>query len=296
MKRAAATMFPATLTLLLAPAVHATAVPAPDIAEVQLRAINHRAINAFALPDRGFMDKLAATDFLLTDVSGNWLGRHRHPARLHAPWLRGDVSYDEVEVRLFGPIALVHGVFESFREGNAARRVRYTDVYHWGGSRWRLVNAQHTVLRDGVAHRIHQGRAPAHAPWQGKDPAGNDLAVLRQLNESYVRAFREADVAWYDAHLAPDFVVVNNDGSYHDRARALAEFAEPYFATYMRSFPVDKVRIRRFGDVALIHAENAYERKDRRRGVNRYTDVWRKQADGRWLCIAAHITTHKPPA
>ena len=159
MKRAPATMFPATLTLLLAPAVHATAVPAPDIAEVQLRAINHRVINAFALPDRGFMDKLAATDFLLTDVSGNWLGRHRHPARLHAPWLRGDVSYDEVEVRLFGPIALVHGVFESFREGNAARRVRYTDVYHWGGSRWRLVNAQHTVLRDGVARRIHQGRA-----------------------------------------------------------------------------------------------------------------------------------------
>ena len=50
-----------------------------------------------------------------------------------------------------------------------------------------------------------------------------------------------------------------------------------------------------FGDIALIHAENAYERKDRRRGVNRYTDIWRKQADGRWLCIAAHITTHKAP-
>lgn len=127
-------------------------------------------------------------------------------------------------------------------------------------------------LRARRQPKTPRARARLHAPWQGKDPAGNDLAVLRQLNESYVRAFREADVAWYDAHLAPDFVVVNNDGSYHDRARALAEFAEPYFATYMRSFPVDKVRIRRFGD------------------------VWRKQADGRWLCIAAHITTHKPPA
>lgn len=127
-------------------------------------------------------------------------------------------------------------------------------------------------LRARRQPKTPRARARLHAPWQGKDPAGNDLAVLRQLNESYVRAFREADVAWYDAHLAPDFVVVNNDGSYHDRARALAEFAEPFFATYMRSFPVDKVRIRRFGD------------------------VWRKQADGRWLCIAAHITTHKPPA
>jgi ketosteroid isomerase-like protein len=63
----------------------------------------------------------------------------------------------------------------------------------------------------------------------------------------------------------------------------------------MQSFPVDKVRIRRFGDVALIHAENAYQMKDGRSGVSRYTDIWQKQANGRWLCIAAHITPHKAP-
>ncbi len=76
MKRAPATMFPATLALLLAPAVHATAVPAPDIAEVQLRAINHRVINAFALPDRGFMDKLAAGHGAQADLADiDWLDR-----------------------------------------------------------------------------------------------------------------------------------------------------------------------------------------------------------------------------
>ena len=285
-----------SLALLLAPTVHAmAAAPVPAVAEAQLRALNHQVINALAHPDRDSMDRVTANDFLLIDTSGNWLGRRRHLARLHTPKLRGDVYCDEVEVRLFGPVALVHGVLESRGEGGIPGRVRYTDVYHWNGSRWLLANAQHTPLRDGVARRIHEGKAPAHAPWQGEDPVGDDLEVLRKLNENYVRAYREADVAWYDAHLAPDFVVVNNDGSYHDRARALAEFAEPYFATYMHSFPVGKVRIRRFGDIALIHAENAYERKDRRRGVNRYTDIWRKQADGRWVCIAAHITTHKAP-
>ncbi len=63
----------------------------------------------------------------------------------------------------------------------------------------------------------------------------------------------------------------------------------------MVSFPVDKVSIRRFADVALIHAENAYELKDGRRGISRYTDIWVKR-DGRWLCVAAHITVHRAPA
>lgn len=203
---------------------------------------------------------------------------------------------DDVAVRLFGPVALVHGVFESVGTESGPKRVRYTEVYAWSGARWLRVNAQRTPLRAGVEPRLQPGRAPAHAPWRGKDPVGDDLAVLRELNAQYVRAFREADVAWYDAHLAPDYVVVNGDGSFHDRARALAEFAEPVYATYLQSFPVDKVRIRLFGDIALIHAENAYERKDRRRGVNRYTDIWHKRADGRWQCIAAHITVHKAPA
>ncbi|HEX6723578.1 MAG TPA: hypothetical protein VF107_18560, partial [Burkholderiaceae bacterium] len=58
---------------------------------------------------------------------------------------------------------------------------------------------------------------------------------------------------------------------------------------------VGKVQVRRFHDVALIHAENAYELKDGRRGVSRYTDIWHKRG-GRWFCIAAHITAHQAPA
>ena len=78
-----------------------------------------------------------------------------------------------------------------------------------------------------------------------------------------------------------------------DRAAALAEFAKPVFATHIRSFPVDKVRIRRFADVALIHAENDYVLKDGRNGINRYTGIWQKQRDVSWKCIAAHITSFK---
>jgi ketosteroid isomerase-like protein len=54
------------------------------------------------------------------------------------------------------------------------------------------------------------------------------------------------------------------------------------------------VQVRRHGDIALIHAANCYELKDGRRGESRYTDIWHRQ-DGRWRCIAAHITSHRAP-
>lgn len=267
-------------------------VPPPEIAEAQLRTIDHRFVDAFVADDVEFMAALAAEDFLYLGRDGTWLRRADFLARMHRPAPLDGASYEDVRVRLFGPVAVVHGMFKVVLNDGKPMQIRYTDVYSWDGTAWRLVSAQHTSLKDGVTAQQRMGTVPAHAPWQGRDPTGDDLSVLRTLNESYVQAFRAADVAWYDAHLASDYVVVYGDGSFHDRAAALADFAQPYFATHMKSFPVDIVSIRRYGDVALIHAENDYELKDGRTGVNRYTDIWLKQ-DGKWRCISAHITVHR---
>lgn len=283
------------LPMLLATTGQVAPVPAPAVAEMQLRTINHRYVNAFAVADGAYVDELVADDFLLMPATGDWIERARHVEMMREIAVSGAVSYDQVRVRLFGTVALLHGVFESSGDQRPLTRARYTDVYHWNGASWRLVNAQFTALRDGVSKEQYVGEVRAIAPWQGRDPSGDERDVLSELNADYVRAFREADVSWYDAHLAADYVVINSDGSLHDRARALTEFARPSFALHMRSFPVDKVRIRRFDDIALIHAENAYVLKDGRNGVNRYTDVWRRQQDGRWLCVAAHITTFRAP-
>ena len=277
---------------LLATTAHPASAPAA--AEAQLRAINHRLVSAYAVADSAYIDTLLANDFLFTSTSGDWIDRKQYLELMLAPSIAGGVSYDDVRVRLFGSVAVLHGVFEAGGDQAVAVCIRYTDVYHWNGASWHLVNTQHTALRQGVEKRQELGHAPASAPWLGQDPTGDDHEVLRELNANYVRAFREADVDWYAAHLTQDYVVINSDGSFHDRARGLAEFAKPAFATYMRSFPVDKVRIRRFDQFALIHAENAYERKDGLKGVNRYTDIWQED-DGRWRCVAAHITTHKAP-
>ena len=268
------------------------AAPAPAPAEVQLRAINHRFVSAFLHADGDFMRALTGPDFLLTDSSGQWLARDAHLELMREPTQLEGVSYRDVEVRQFGTVALVHGVFEGSAPSGKVIRVRYLDVYSWDGGAWRLVNAQNTRIKDGAPIELQRGAAATYRSWSGRDPEGEDGDVLEKLNESYVQAFRDSNTAWYDKHLARGYVVVYPDGSYHDRNGALANFAQPLFATHMKSFSLDQVRIRRFGNVALIHAENVAELKDGRKATSRYTDIWHKQ-DGRWLCIAAHINDVK---
>ena len=276
-------------------AVPASVPPSPAEAELQLRAINHRFADAYRRSDASYMDKLTGRDFMLIDSDGAWLDRDTFLARLRGRAPFDAVAYDAVQVRSFGDVAVLHGVFHGRTPTDERASVRDTDVYAWQDGRWQLVGGQNTPIKPGMPKQDDAVMPPHIAtPWQGRDPVGEDIAVLTALNAQYVQAFRDADVAWYDAHLAPDYQVVFGDGSVHDRAAALADFAKPYFAERIAAFPLDKVRIRRFGDVALIHAENAYTLKDGRKGVNRYTDIWVKR-DGRWRCVAAHITVHRPP-
>jgi hypothetical protein len=280
---------------LLAASLTGTAsvpLPGPALAEAQLRAINHRFVSAFFRADGDFMKALTAPDFLLTDVSGKWIGRAEHLKMMRENSQLDGVSYRDIEVRLFGSTALVHGVFEGTAPNGMVIRVRYLDVYSWDGTAWLLVSAQNTRIKDSVSTALQRGEAATYAIWSSRDPEGEDLDVLNKLNESYVQAFRDSNTAWYDKHLARGYVVIYPDGSYHDRNGALANFAQPLFATHMKSFSLDQVRIRRFGDVALIHAENVAELKNGRKAISRYTDIWHKQ-EGRWLCIAAHINDVK---
>ena len=277
------------VTGLVGGSAAAAPVPAPEVAQLQLRALQHRFIDAGLDPQGTLIDALTHADFVFTRGDGMWLSRADFIAQVCQRPALERARWDDDPVRLVGPVALVHGVF-----GSTAGSLRCTDVHLWNGSAWQLVSAQDSPLKPGVPHAWARGVATVHRPWQGQDPTGDDDAVLTALNDRYVRSFREADVAWYDAHLAPDFFVVASDGACRDRSAALAHFALPTFADTMRSFPVDRVQVRRFGDLALIHAANAYEMKDGRRGESRYTDIWHRRG-GRWQCIAAHITASLAP-
>jgi ketosteroid isomerase-like protein len=113
-----------------------------------------------------------------------------------------------------------------------------------------------------------------------------DQTLLESLNREYIRSVSEADVRWFDANLAEDFVNSNPDGSLVDRAGFLAQIGR---GSTVKDLAIEDVLIRVLGDVALIHARTTYTKADGQPGAGRYTDVWARRS-GRWLCIAANVT------
>jgi len=114
-----------------------------------------------------------------------------------------------------------------------------------------------------------------------------DLATLHALNHDYIQSVQHSDVRRFDEILAADFRCSNPDGSLLDRAAFLEQTARPVTISGLAEHDVE---IRMFGDVAIIHARTAYSGPDGQPGAGRYTDVWARQEDGRWLAVSAHVT------
>jgi ketosteroid isomerase-like protein len=111
-------------------------------------------------------------------------------------------------------------------------------------------------------------------------------AKLQELNRNYVRSVDEADVAWFDANLAPDFCNTNPDGTFIDRKAFLAQIGR---GSSVKNIREHDVMIRILGDFAIIHARTSYRKPDGSQGGGRYTDDWQLR-DGRWQCVSAHVT------
>jgi len=113
-----------------------------------------------------------------------------------------------------------------------------------------------------------------------------ELDTLQRLNRDYVRSVLESDVRWFEAHLAPDFMNSNPDGTLVDRAGFLKQVAKPCAVSKLRE---EDVHIQVVADVAIIYARTTYGKPDGQPGAGRYTDVW-QQRQGRWLCVSANVS------
>jgi len=110
--------------------------------------------------------------------------------------------------------------------------------------------------------------------------------TLADLNRNYVRSVDEADVAWFDTHLANDFFNTNPDGNIIDRAAFLAQIGR---GSTVRNIREEDVMIRLFGPHAVIQARTRYIKPDGTPGAGHYTDNWH-WIDGRWQGVAAHVS------
>ena len=121
----------------------------------------------------------------------------------------------------------------------------------------------------------------------GELPAmGDDIATLAELNEAYLESVKMGDVDRFRAILADDFICSAADGSVLDKAQFLELTAGP---RTLRQLTGSDVRIRLFGDLAIIHSATSYTTMEGNEGRGRYTDIWSKR-DGVWRAVAAHVT------
>jgi ketosteroid isomerase-like protein len=121
----------------------------------------------------------------------------------------------------------------------------------------------------------------------GELPAmSDDVATLSELNDAYLESVKMGDVERFREILADDFLCSAADGSVLDKAQFLELTAGPRTLRYLGG---TDIRIRLFGDVAIIHAATTYTTMEGREGRGRYTDVWVKR-DGVWRAVAAHVT------
>lgn len=112
------------------------------------------------------------------------------------------------------------------------------------------------------------------------------LAELQDLNRNYVRSVDQADVTWFERHLAHDFCNINPDGTLLDRAAFLAQIGR---GSAVKDIREHDVRIRLLGDFAIIHARTRYTRPDGSTGTGWYTDDWQLGPQG-WRCVSAHVS------
>ena len=118
------------------------------------------------------------------------------------------------------------------------------------------------------------------------EPNKSDLGTLQQLNQEYVDAFMNADVEWYRAHLAEDFVCVESDGSVLDKAQFLSNTVK---GPDVVEYKLHEVDIRVYGDAALVRATGVWIREDGSMGMSRYTDVYIR-VSSEWKAVSAQIT------
>ena len=113
-----------------------------------------------------------------------------------------------------------------------------------------------------------------------------DQARLRQLNEQYIDSVMQANVSWYQHHLADDFVCIDSEGTVFNKDAFLEHTSRgPYVANYK----LEDVTVRIYGETALVQATGRFTRKDGVPGMCRYTDVYVRSGDD-WRVVSAQIT------
>lgn len=119
--------------------------------------------------------------------------------------------------------------------------------------------------------------------------APGDQTQLTRLTQVCVDAVTQGNTLWLNARLRHDFVRSNADAGRWDRTTFLKNAA---FSEGLTGLVLDDIRVRVFGESAIVHSRANFNTTDGKPSVGRYTHVWERNAltPGGWVCVAADVS------
>jgi ketosteroid isomerase-like protein len=121
--------------------VAAAAEEAEAVAE--LHRLNAEYIRAYVESDVAWYDEHLSDDFVCTLADGRRIDKPEFLRRTEQVPDRTNMTYHDIDVRLHGDTAVVHGVTQYTLDGSPGA-TRYTDVWQRREGRWQAVAAQLT--------------------------------------------------------------------------------------------------------------------------------------------------------
>ena len=112
--------------------------------ESVLRALNQRYVDSFMSADVAWYDQHLSDEFICIESNGSLLDKTQFLRQTaEGPGVRS-YQLQEARIRVFGDVALVHGMGTFTRLDGTTGTSRYTDVYARVDGTWKAVSAQIT--------------------------------------------------------------------------------------------------------------------------------------------------------
>lgn len=111
-----------------------------------LTRLNQEYVDAFMKADVGWYRDHLADDFVCIDSSGSVLDKEAFLRDTSGGPGVGAYKLEDVRVRMFGPVALVHATGVFTRPDGTTGTSRYTDVWALRDGKWKTVSAQITRI------------------------------------------------------------------------------------------------------------------------------------------------------
>ena len=125
----------------------------------QLSRLNEQYIQGLINADARWFEEHLADEFVCIEADGRLRSKAEFVRKVSNGAGYAKYRLEQVQVRVFGEVALVQATGVFTRPDGATGMSRYTDVYARMGSEWKVVSAQITRVEAGVAAAAGAGAA-----------------------------------------------------------------------------------------------------------------------------------------